>query len=69
MDNKNNVQTNCEGFSQMCRSVENFEIILQETCIEHEDNESLKVEYLKSIEDNSKNVGDTLPAKEILKSN
>uniref|UniRef100_A0A0K0F7I4 Uncharacterized protein n=1 Tax=Strongyloides venezuelensis TaxID=75913 RepID=A0A0K0F7I4_STRVS len=69
MDNKNNVQTNCEEFSQMCKSVENFELILQETCIEHEDNESLKVEYLKSIEDNSKNVADTLPAKEILKSN
>ncbi|CEF67804.1 Hypothetical protein SRAE_2000246600 [Strongyloides ratti] len=69
MDNKNNIQSTGDKISQMCKSVENFEIILQETCIEHEDNESLKAEYFKSIQETPKKSNDTLPAKEILKSN
>uniref|UniRef100_A0A0K0DV11 Uncharacterized protein n=1 Tax=Strongyloides stercoralis TaxID=6248 RepID=A0A0K0DV11_STRER len=69
MDNKSTIQSAGDKNSQMCKSVENFELILQETCIEHEDNESLKAEYFKNIQEVSKKNNDTLPAKEILKSN
>uniref|UniRef100_A0AC35TIB0 Uncharacterized protein n=1 Tax=Rhabditophanes sp. KR3021 TaxID=114890 RepID=A0AC35TIB0_9BILA len=39
-----------EKLSKMCQSVENFELILQETCIEHADAASMKEEFLKKIE-------------------